>query len=57
VAGQSASYPACAPGGESKDSPSSLLTRESGFGIRDYYLGLLRTLIVPIVLTTLGGRE
>src|SRR6185369_9246751 len=24
VAGQSASYPACAPGGESKDSPSSL---------------------------------
>jgi hypothetical protein len=27
VAGQSASYPACAPGGESKDSPSSLVPR------------------------------
>src|SRR5262245_1461873 len=46
------------PGASRKIRPpaSQLGIRDSGFAIRDYYLGLLPH-IVPIVLTSRGGRE
>src|SRR5215217_6468476 len=70
VAGLPASYPACAPGGESKDSPSSLsfgiqvrdlksrfVVRDAAFGIFSGLRSLVRDLLIGLIGAGRGSAK